>query len=495
MKPPADWVFRAFHQCLLRSASVLVPGQQRAEWQQEWKAELWHVRRACAPPATVSLKAEEEITAFCLGAFQDAFYLRLGSRKKGARLVLMHGSAWHCLFWLAAVLTVSYTVANISAGVSAERHPERYRVRSNLILIQDAHDTSDWAATIPVEQYRAWKRQHQQYFDDFAFYRIQQETLSAGANGDVVRAVGHVSANLFALLGLSAESREEAGTARGAECRLILSHEAWERDFGSNPHLINSIIRVGKRRVRVAGIAPDGAWRLPGEADAWMLEPDTAIAPGAAGYVVAHLTPSGRSEMWNGRVHITVYDADGSDEDFWGISFAERTQGPWGIYLFTVMLSFLGLPALTSVSIGDYSFSSHRPSWTRNAVRWAFLSGKIMFLLAITYFLSLDLTYLSSIGYSPGASGVQFIFSFFICLFGLRWAVLDQRRRCPVCLRRVTHPARVGLVSRTFLAWNGTELMCTGGHTLLHVPGLPTSWFGTPRWVYLDSSWQFLFAE
>jgi hypothetical protein len=61
-------------------------------------------------------------------------------------------------------------------------------------------------------------------------------------------------------------------------------------------------------------------------------------------------------------------------------------------------------------------------------------------------------------------------------------------------LRRVTHPARVGIASRTFLAWNGTELMCEGGHTLLYIPAAPTSWFDAPRWVYLDSSWKFLFA-
>jgi hypothetical protein len=79
-------------------------------------------------------------------------------------------------------------------------------------------------------------------------------------------------------------------------------------------------------------------------------------------------------------------------------------------------------------------------------------------------------------------------------LFGLRWILLDQRNRCPVCLRRVTHPARVGLTGRTFLAWNGTELICTGGHTLLHVPAMPTSWFSTQRWLYLDSSWKSLFV-
>jgi hypothetical protein len=88
----------------------------------------------------------------------------------------------------------------------------------------------------------------------------------------------------------------------------------------------------------------------------------------------------------------------------------------------------------------------------------------------------------------------KLLIALLICLFGARWALLDLRLRCPVCLKRVAHPAQVGLASRTFLAWNGTELMCTGGHTLLHVPSLPTSWFGAQRWLYLDASWEFLFA-
>jgi hypothetical protein len=37
-------------------------------------------------------------------------------------------------------------------------------------------------------------------------------------------------------------------------------------------------------------------------------------------------------------------------------------------------------------------------------------------------------------------------------------------------------------------------MFCAGGHTLLHVPALPTSWFAVPRWVYLDSSWGVLFT-
>jgi hypothetical protein len=90
---------------------------------------------------------------------------------------------------------------------------------------------------------------------------------------------------------------------------------------------------------------------------------------------------------------------------------------------------------------------------------------------------------------------IQLVSSFSICLFGLRWVLRDQRQRCPVCLRRLTHPARVGQPSRSFLDWNGIELICVGGHGMLHIPEMQTSWFDTQRWLYLDSSWDVLFAD
>jgi hypothetical protein len=166
----------------------------------------------------------------------------------------------------------------------------------------------------------------------------------------------------------------------------------------------------------------------------------------------------------------------------------------WDVFWFAVLLAFLALPAISSVSLGDLSVSVHKISWPRRLCRWGFLGAKIVLLLPIAYFVSLDLAY-GFIGFnSTDALYLQMVAAFFICMFGMQWVLSDQRQRCPVCLRRVDHPVRVGQLSRTFLAWNGTELMCMGGHTLLHVPSLPTSWFSSQRWMFLDSSWEFLFA-
>jgi hypothetical protein len=79
-------------------------------------------------------------------------------------------------------------------------------------------------------------------------------------------------------------------------------------------------------------------------------------------------------------------------------------------------------------------------------------------------------------------------------ILALRWALIDQRQRCPVCLRLLSHPTRIGGPAQTFLEWYGTELICAQGHGLLYVPEIPSSCCNTQRWQYLDPSWSSLFS-
>jgi len=183
------------------------------------------------------------------------------------------------------------------------------------------------------------------------------------------------------------------------------------------------------------------------------------------------------------------------DIDLSGTSLSAPVEGPWNLYEFALFLALIALPAVSSVSLGETHLTSHRPSFKQSLRRFLFLGAKFALIAGIALFASFDLAYWYTPNYSPLAECVQLISCFLVCLTGFRWALADQRHRCPVCMRRVTNPATVGLASRTFLGWNGTEMICMGGHTLLHVPALPTSWFSDQRWLYLDSSWQFLFAD
>jgi hypothetical protein len=118
---------------------------------------------------------------------------------------------------------------------------------------------------------------------------------------------------------------------------------------------------------------------------------------------------------------------------------------------------------------------------------WCFLSAKLALLLAIVYFASFDVIQVISRGQlQPQIAIIMYWVAF-------RWAMNDQRRRCPVCLRVLTNPVAIGHSAGTLLSWYGTELVCSKGHGVLHEPEPLARSYCMRRWVTLDASWQQLF--
>jgi hypothetical protein len=119
---------------------------------------------------------------------------------------------------------------------------------------------------------------------------------------------------------------------------------------------------------------------------------------------------------------------------------------------------------------------------------WMFLSLKFALVVVIVFFGTLDVKPIIASGrMAPQAT----LIGYFV---GFRWVLRDQARRCPVCLRLLTNPVRIGQPSHVMLDWYGTELICNRGHGLLHIPGTQGSSFSTRRWLRLDSSWHSLFS-
>lgn len=143
-----------------------------------------------------------------------------------------------------------------------------------------------------------------------------------------------------------------------------------------------------------------------------------------------------------------------------------------------VAIALITLPATTSLRLGDYSTTS-----LRRLARWTFLAIKITLLVIIVFCGTVTLL-------PPMIQGNLLLAGY---VLSIRWALIDQRQRCPVCLHSLTNPTRIGAPSQTFLAWYGTELICTQGHGLLYVSEIDTSCCSTHRWQYLDSSWSGLF--
>lgn len=489
------FAFKALQHPLLGCASLLVPASRRCDWRREWSAELWHVRQACIPAAQAPWQGEREAACFCLGAFKDALFLRWQFGEQMKPFEPLRGSPAKCLLLLLAALVCSYLISILTPGVRNARSLAWNHAYADILLIRNAQAKSDAAATISTRQFQQWAAGKSKYFNGFAFYRIAQRPLELRSSQTENYKIAYATSNLFSLLGVPLRFASQTVNGDDRLASAVLSDRVWRKDFHEDPNIVGTVLHLHGRGFRIAGIAPRGSWRLPQRVDVWVLEPDSAIQPGSTGYVVARLSSAGEAEMWAPRMMIKAYGPHDSELDLLGVLLDEKEPPPWTDFVLGVLLAVLALPATASVSMSEYSLISHKLTWSRRIRRWSFLGAKALLVLIIAYFASFDLAYAHATLFSPVSVYIRLLSCFLICLGGLSWTCRDQRQRCPVCLRCVTHPAQVGSASQTFLGWSGTELICSGGHTLLHVPALPTSWFGAQRWLFLDGSWDFLFAS
>jgi hypothetical protein len=482
---------------ILQCASCLVPSRQRAEWTAEWRAELWYVWQRCNGQHSSQLCGDEDAVAFCLGAFQDAFWMRRNSPRPEHRSFRLESAHW-CGVLLGALAAASLMVALLLPGARSKILRSPYRDADNLVLISPDGYLGATSPTIAIEEYQAWKRRSQSLFTDFAFYRPALDRAKMAGHQTAELNVAVASGNLFDLLEIPVESPALDEARREHRPALVLRHSAWRRYFGRDSNVVGKFVEVAGERAVVAAVVSDDSWRLPGQVDAWLLETERGLnAPQSSslGYVLGHVAHSAYGTETRGDQWHMLVPREGGYDGFDCVSVAERIRQPFSIFLFALVLACLALPATTPLPLGDYPKTNDSLFWMTRRRRWIFLSIKIALILPIVYCGSLSLAY-SKTSLDPITSQyIQIFFSFTGCLFSFRWALRDQRQRCPVCLRLLTNPARVGQPSRNFLAWNGTELMCDRGHGLLHVPEIATSWFSTQRWLYLDPSWNDLFRE
>jgi len=478
----------------IRCLSLFVPRSIRADWYRCWASEVWYVYRDAVPLVSCFDKeywqGQRRVAEFCFGAIDDVRSVNESGQQRTH--VPYARSAMRCvgLLVFAIVASGACFLALPGERASFERLP--YRDPASIVLISREGYGEGTRPSISVEQYNAWRHRSQQLFAEFALYQPVIRQISFGEWRTRPLVVPSVTPNLFSMLGVS------VAASRG-EPALLISSATWLTEFDGDPDLIGRTIRVGNRRARIAGIVDATLDGLPGKADAWLVEPDaaaSALAPASTAFVMARRATT---DPFGSRWHMSIQDRPGEpafDPDGYScVALDSLTSRPFAIFLMTVFLAFLALPATTSLPLGEYRINAPQRSLRSRTRRWAFLYAKILLTLPIVFFVSRDLAHLASAAHPLHGQYIQIVSSFCICLYGLRWSLRDQRARCPVCLCKLSHPARVGEASRNFLAWNGTELMCADGHGLLHVPELPTCWFSTQRWIYLDASWSGLFAK
>jgi hypothetical protein len=152
----------------------------------------------------------------------------------------------------------------------------------------------------------------------------------------------------------------------------------------------------------------------------------------------------------------------------------------------TLMLSCLVLPA--TLAVGRAAANRPPMSWPSRLRRGIFLGLKTALVQPIMFCGAIVMVLIGTVPVAPQ------VLCFAAWILPLRWVLTDQWRRCPVCLRLLTDPVRIGTPSRTFLEWYGVESMCSRGHGLLLVPEISPSYSGEQQWLKLDGSWSGLFS-
>ena len=100
---------------LLRTASLLVPKPQRAEWYREWYGEVWHWLHFLAESGRLNAQTSMELARHCWGAFPDAAWHRFDHKKVTRALDEVPRTARFCL---GAIL-----VAVLGLCLSPDWHP------------------------------------------------------------------------------------------------------------------------------------------------------------------------------------------------------------------------------------------------------------------------------------------------------------------------------------------------------------------------------------
>lgn len=467
---------------VLRGVSWIAPGEEREAWRKEWVAELWHVAKTNAGRTTA---------AFVAGAFQDAYALRRDLQPEGRpRAHTIASSPVACLLLLLAASLASISIAFLLPGARAALLPAPYSDARSLVVVSRDGASHTQGPTITLDEFRYWQRAAQNVFSDLAFYQVVRKELHTGHGAGVEISIVRGSDELLSVL-QAADFPTVGRTANDMSPRLILSRAVWRKYFHADPHIVGRALFLMGEKATIIGVVPADTWRLPGKADVWLLENDgrtESFVPSVMGYVAARMQPSFLRDTSENRWHMSVPQKSGDIDGFDCVSVNRYDREPFVLFAFAALLALLALPATTSLPLGEYPYNPRQQSLSLRLRRWLFFTAKLILIVPLICFASLDIAQLFA-----DTQSVQLFVTFAGMLASLRWVLRDQRRRCPVCLEFLRHPVHVGQPSRNFLAWNGTELICVVGHGFLHVPELPTSWFATQRWLYLDASWRSLF--
>ena len=250
---------------LIRLIGVIVPQRLRADWRQEWEAELQHREQLLAQWDRLDWRSKLDLVRRSMSAFWDALWLQpqrwedemIQDFRFGVRMLLKNPG-----FTLIAVFTLTLGIGANTAIFSVVNRlllrPLPYAEPDRLVLLSAKSETGD-RLEVAYPNFLDWQARAQSfegmaatYTGNFSLTGVEK---SARLEGRLV------NWNLFQLLGVGpqlgrsfTEDDDRYATSRTA----MISHELWQIQFGGNSTVIGQPIRLDDDSYTLIGVLPAG---------------------------------------------------------------------------------------------------------------------------------------------------------------------------------------------------------------------------------------------
>ncbi|MEK6407690.1 MAG: ABC transporter permease [Acidobacteriota bacterium] len=253
------------HIRLIALIGVIVPRRLRADWRQEWEAELQYRELLLADWDKLNWKTKSDLLCRSLGAFWDALLLQprrledevFQDLRYGARMLLKH-KGFTAVAVLSLALGIGANTAIFSVVNAVLLRPLPYPQAGRMVLL--------WGnfLKINITQLHAKPAEYVDYrdqtqsFDQVAGFHTADLNLTG--SGDPRRIAGaRVTANLFTLLEAQpAQGRVITADENqpGRDNVAVISHGFWQQRLGGAANMIGQQLKLNDLNYTIIGVMP-----------------------------------------------------------------------------------------------------------------------------------------------------------------------------------------------------------------------------------------------
>src|SRR5215470_285719 len=265
---------------LIALIGVIVPRRLRADWRQEWEAELRYRERLLAEWERLDWGAKLDLLRRSASAFWDALVLQpqrledemFQDLRYGVRMLRTH-PGFTAVAALTLALGIGANTAIYSVVNAVVLRPLPFNGTDRLVALWETNPQNK-QNEVAAANFLDWREQ-QSVFEQLAALSYASLALTGGDEPERLQAAV-VTPGFFSALGTPASlgrvflpEEEKPGAARV----VVLSDGLWRRRFAADPNLIGKTITLNGVNRTVAGVMPpDFRLQFPiqREIDLWL---------------------------------------------------------------------------------------------------------------------------------------------------------------------------------------------------------------------------------